>query len=398
MMINERRLVRRVILLLGIAWAVASAAVEAGPPTAADRAWEEAIAAGGAGIGETKGKSRREILEAMDQREERIRLRYLAFFEGFPTDARRWDAALALLRHTPRFISGWTEAGDPVRDPVATEAWKAKQRAIEAEMAAVLPRLPARIQERFEARPIFEEIGALFSKLERKEAVDWAALRGRVVSHIERFPTEPAIAGVVHRYLAMFERDHPALATAAEWRSLTRNPVIRSSEMIAKRLEVIERETGRPMEMRFTAVDGREVDLAKLRGKVVLIDFWATWCGPCIAELPNVKRVYEAYRGRGFEVIGIALENADLRPGDTPEREAAKHAAAKAKLLAFVEKEGLPWPQHYDGRYWNNEISRGRFNINAIPATFLLDREGMVAFVNIRGPQLETEVGRLIAP
>jgi thiol-disulfide isomerase/thioredoxin len=391
-------LARLGMLALGLAWAVAANAAEPGSPTAADRAWEEAIAAGGAGIGETKGKSRREVTEAMDQREERIRLRYLAFFEGFPTDPRRWDAALALLRHSPRFISGWSEAGEPIRDMAATEAWKAKQRAIEAEMAAVLARLPARIRERFEARPVFDEISALFGKLERKEPVDWAALRGRVVSHIERFPDEPAIAGVVHRYLAMFERDHPALTTAAEWRSLTRNPIIRSSEMIAKRLEVIERETGRPMEMRFKAVDGREVDLAKLRGKVVLIDFWATWCGPCIAELPNVKHVYQTYRDRGFEVIGIALENADLRAGDTPEQEAAKHAAAKAKLLAFVEKEGLPWPQHYDGRYWNNEISRGRFNINAIPATFLLDRDGVVAFVNIRGPQLETEVRRLIAP
>jgi thiol-disulfide isomerase/thioredoxin len=196
--------------------------------------------------------------------------------------------------------------------------------------------------------------------------------------------------------MGMYERDHTAGQTVAEWRALTVNPVVRENEMIAKRLEVIERETGKPMDLKFTAVDGREVDLAKLRGKVVLIDFWATWCGPCIAELPNVKKVYAAYQDKGFEVIGISLENANLKPDDTPEQTAAKHAAARKKLMDFTAANHVPWPQHYDGKYWNNEISRGRFNINAVPATFLLDQNGVVAVVNVRGPQLETEVRRLL--
>ncbi len=382
----------------GFIWlllALAFLRVGASRAPSADEAWKEAQAASGTGPGDLKGKSRREQIEAYDAREERIRRSYLAFYENHPEDDRRWDAALLLLRHTPRAIKEWTAAGEPVRDEELAAAWKAKQAEIETALTTAFPRLPKRIQERFEARPLFDEIGGLFTKLENKETVDWASLRRRVDDHLAKYPDEGAIVGVVSRYMGMFERDHTAIEATAEWRALTVNPLVRQNDMIAKKLEVIERETGKPMDLAFTAADGREVDLAKLRGKVVLIDFWATWCGPCIAELPNVKKVYAEFRDRGFEVIGISLENADLKPTDTPAQTAAKHAAARKKLLDFCAANDLPWPQHYDGKYWNNEISRGRFNIHSVPATFLLDREGVVAAVNVRGPQLETEVKRL---
>ncbi len=151
----------------------------------------------------------------------------------------------------------------------------------------------------------------------------------------------------------------------------------------------------KPLELAFTAADGRPVDLKSLRGKVVLIDFWATWCGPCIAELPNVKRVYEAYHAKGFEVIGISLENGRLLPADTAEQTAAKLAAARQVLTDFTAKEKMPWPQHFDGKYWKNEFAV-QFGIGAIPAMFLLDQEGRVVSTNARGPMLEQEVKRLL--
>ncbi|MEN9636069.1 MAG: hypothetical protein RL077_4473 [Verrucomicrobiota bacterium] len=154
-------------------------------------------------------------------------------------------------------------------------------------------------------------------------------------------------------------------------------------------------DSAKPLEIAFTAVDGREVDLRKLRGKVVLVDFWATWCAPCIAELPNVKKVYADYHSKGFEVVGISLENGRLLPTDTPEQTTKKLAAAKKVLTDFTAKEAMPWPQHFDGKHWKNDIST-KYDIGGIPAMFLLDQDGNVVSTNARGPALEAEVKRLL--
>jgi thiol-disulfide isomerase/thioredoxin len=121
------------------------------------------------------------------------------------------------------------------------------------------------------------------------------------------------------------------------------------------------------------------VDLAQLRGKVVLVDFWATWCGPCIRELPNVKEAYRRYHERGFEVIGISLD----------------HAKAREAVLKFVKVAELPWPQYYDGKGWANKWASA-FAINSIPAAWLIDQNGRVVDKNARGEQLESEVKRML--
>ncbi|HNC25062.1 MAG TPA: TlpA disulfide reductase family protein, partial [Opitutaceae bacterium] len=138
-----------------------------------------------------------------------------------------------------------------------------------------------------------------------------------------------------------------------------------------------------------TAVGGRTVDLAQWRGKVVLIDFWATWCGPCLQELPNVKAVYEKYHGQGFEIAGISFDQAH-----DPAHPAKRQKSAD-ELLAFTVENQMPWPQYYDGLYWQNVYGK-KYGIQAIPAMFLLDREGKLVSTNARGPKLEKEVKRLL--
>ena len=88
----------------------------------------------------------------------------------------------------------------------------------------------------------------------------------------------------------------------------------------------------KPLDLKFTAADGHEVDLAQMRGKVVLIDFWATWCGPCVAELPNVLKAYEKLHPKGFEIVGISLDS------------------DRAKLETFIKEKNMTWPQFFDGQ------------------------------------------------
>jgi peroxiredoxin len=123
---------------------------------------------------------------------------------------------------------------------------------------------------------------------------------------------------------------------------------------------------GKPVSLQFRAVDGREVDLAQLRGKVVLVDFWGTHCGPCVAELPRVKAAYDKFHAQGFEVIGISCDT-DIK-----------------ELEKYVNQHDISWPQYFDGKQQDDNKFTVAFGIDGIPHMFLVDKKGFLRFDNVR--------------
>jgi thiol-disulfide isomerase/thioredoxin len=134
---------------------------------------------------------------------------------------------------------------------------------------------------------------------------------------------------------------------------------------------------GKPLAMKFEAIDGRDVDVRTLKGKVVLIDFWSTWHGPCLGEIPKLKAVYDSFHDQGFEIVGICLD------------------WDKAALRKFVQEKELPWPQFCDGKGWNNRLGE-TCAIGGIPTMWLVGKDGNVADLNGR-EDLAAKVKKLLA-
>ena len=146
-------------------------------------------------------------------------------------------------------------------------------------------------------------------------------------------------------------------------------------EAAAALLKKVER-LNKPLDVKFKAIDGREVDVQAMKGKVVLLDFWATWCAPCMKELPNVKAAYEKLHPKGFEIVGISFDQ------------------DQDKLESVVEREKMAWPQHFDPS-GQNKFGQ-QFGITGIPTMWLVDKRGNLRDLNAR-EDLAGKVEKLLA-
>jgi peroxiredoxin len=152
--------------------------------------------------------------------------------------------------------------------------------------------------------------------------------------------------------------------------------VIRINEMV----EIAKRTSVGKKAIDFTQKDtlGLPVKLSSFKGKYVLIDFWASWCGPCREENPNVVKTYQAYKNKNFHIIGVSLDRPD----------------AKEKWMEAIHKDNLTWTHVSDLKWWQNEVAK-LYGIQAIPQNLLIDPEGKIIAKNLNGEKLEKKLAEV---
>ena len=152
--------------------------------------------------------------------------------------------------------------------------------------------------------------------------------------------------------------------------------MVEQAEMMVNRTQAIKIGAEAP-ELILPMPNDKELALTSLRGKVVLIDFWASWCGPCRKELPNVKRCYEKYKSKGFEILGVSLDK------------------NREDWLDAITKEGLTWPQVSDLKFWQSEAC-SIYAVQSIPYTVLVDKDGKIIATDLRGADLDTKLAEVL--
>lgn len=156
-----------------------------------------------------------------------------------------------------------------------------------------------------------------------------------------------------------------------------------AAKLLSGQIAIAKKTSVGSVAMDFTQNDtlGIPVKLSSFRGKYLLVDFWASWCGPCRRENPNIVKAYQAYREKGFHILGVSLDQPN----------------AKDKWIKAIHDDNLTWSHVSDLKFWQNEVAQ-QYGIQAIPQNLLLDPQGKIIAKNLNGEQLQQKLGEILKP
>lgn len=295
----------------------------------------------------------------------------------FPSDPRRWDVVLALFTAQRAFDGADAEARQAAWDKRCGEFRTMVMTATDVPEPVVGTVL------------YVDTIRAVRPRGQEPDMERAAKNAEFLAAHLPAVKNRGMVESV---YLEALRRiDGAAADRRLQQLATDSNPLV--SDMARLKLGALAL-TGGPVELKFPDLDGREIDLAKYRGKVVLLDFWATWCVPCMAEMPNLKAVYAKYHEKGFEIIGIT----DDIPARDPQNPRAGEKTL-ATLKAALAKEEMPWPQLWDTRVQDPPTVKRllrQFDVGSLPTALLLDKDGRIYSKDNHGELLEANVKKLL--
>jgi thiol-disulfide isomerase/thioredoxin len=300
-----------------------------------------------------------------------------AAYLEFPKDERRWSAAIMLFG-----LSNALRA--PASDAVL-DTWKATLLDIEADMLGATgvpePELTAALQH-----AAMRTVGQLQAGCDVPAVLQ--TLDGLITQMTAKLSRPDLANATLASLIAALEQLDLRPELRARLEAMTTSEDNNMRVFAEGRLRVLDARVA-PLELAFDDLSGQRVNLQDFRGKVVLLQFWASWCGPCRAEIPHLRAANAALHDRGFQIIGLSLDRVDEDKGETLDE-------ARARVIAVMKDNAMDWPSQFDGLWWSNAFAK-RLGVRGIPASLLLDRKGRVAALNVPGDNILVQVERLLA-